>query len=141
MTRRQGECRILADNLIEAQTTNLEWGAMAHRFDVCVRGTGIVGRSLALALSSQGLSVALQGATTAPFREDVRAYALNAESVALLDGLKVWSTLPADARTAVYDMRIEGDAAAVLRFSAWQQAVRELAWIVDALCSAVRMVE
>jgi len=45
----------------------------------------------------------------------------------------VWSSLPADARTAVHDMRIEGDAGArhVLRFSAWEQVVRELAWIVD----------
>ncbi len=78
-------------------------------------------------------------------REDVRAYALNAASVALLDSLKVWEELPADARTAVFDMRVEGDAAAaVLRFSAWQQQVRELAWIVDAaaleaeLAAAVR---
>jgi 2-polyprenyl-6-methoxyphenol hydroxylase-like FAD-dependent oxidoreductase len=111
-------------------------------FDVCVRGVGIVGRTLALALSRQGLAVALQApanATTlqAPLfnaaREDVRAYALNAASVALLDSLKVWNELPADARTAVFDMRVEGDAAAaVLRFSAWQQQVRELAWIVDA---------
>jgi 2-polyprenyl-6-methoxyphenol hydroxylase-like FAD-dependent oxidoreductase len=102
-------------------------------FDVCVRGSGIVGRSLALALSRQGLAVALQSQAAAAAREDVRAYALNAASVALLEELKVWSALPADARTAVYDMHVEGDAAAaVLRFSAWQQQVRELAWIVDA---------
>ena len=120
-------------------------------FDVCVRGGGIVGRALALALSRQGLAVALQAtlrtatlqaplATTtlqAPARvavnEDVRAYALNAASVALLESLKVWHELPVDARTAVFDMRVQGDAAAsVLRFSAWQQQVRELAWIVDA---------
>jgi len=102
-------------------------------FDVCVRGSGIVGRSLALALSRQGLAVALQSQAAASAREDVRAYALNAASVALLEELKVWSALPSDARTAVYDMHVEGDAAtAVLRFSAWQQQVRELAWIVDA---------
>ena len=114
-------------------------------FDVCVRGAGIVGRTLALALSRQGLCVALQAPPQAAPRQDVRAYALNAASVALLDSLKVWSALPADARTAVFDMRVEGDAAtSVLRFSAWQQQVRELAWIVDAaaleaeLASAVR---
>jgi 2-polyprenyl-6-methoxyphenol hydroxylase-like FAD-dependent oxidoreductase len=102
-------------------------------FDVCVRGPGIVGRTLALALSRQGLAVALQAPPHDAAREDVRAYALNAASVALLDSLKVWEALPADARTAVFDMRVEGDAAAaVLRFSAWQQQVRELAWIVDA---------
>jgi 2-polyprenyl-6-methoxyphenol hydroxylase-like FAD-dependent oxidoreductase len=114
-------------------------------FDVCVRGSGIVGRTLALALSRQGLAVALHAPPHDAAREDVRAYALNAASVALLDSLKVWNALPVDARTAVFDMRVEGDAAAsVLRFSAWQQQVRELAWIVDAaaleaeLASAVR---
>ncbi len=105
----------------------------AKVFDVCVRGDGIVGRALALALSRQGLAVALQAPPLNAARGDVRAYALNAASVALLDSLKVWSELPADARTAVFDMCVEGDAAAaVLRFSAWQQQVRELAWIVDA---------
>lgn len=107
---------------------------MKH-FDVHVRGAGIVGSALALALSRQGLSVALSGATSATQRtQDVRAYALNAASVAELDALKVWSALPADAHTPVYDMRVEGDAggAGALCFSAWQQQVRELAWIVDA---------
>lgn len=114
--------------------------------DVCIRGAGIVGRALALSLSRQGLSVALAApAEHAVGREDVRAYALNSASVALLQSLKVWEALPADARTAVFDMRVQGDAgAALLRFSAWQQQVRELAWIVDAaaleaeLAAAVR---
>jgi 2-polyprenyl-6-methoxyphenol hydroxylase-like FAD-dependent oxidoreductase len=105
--------------------------------DVCVRGAGIVGSAMALALSRQGLDVALQSAPPradgAP-TQDVRAYALNAAAVALLEALKVWQAFPADARCAVYDMRIEGDdaSARALRFSAWQQQVRELAWIVDA---------
>jgi 2-polyprenyl-6-methoxyphenol hydroxylase-like FAD-dependent oxidoreductase len=103
-------------------------------FDVCIRGSGIVGRTLALALSRHGLTVALPAPSPVPGgQEDVRAYALNAASVALLSSLKVWEALPADARCAVFDMRVHGDAAAAqLRFSAWQQRVRELAWIVDA---------
>lgn len=103
-------------------------------FDVLVRGSGIVGASLALALSRLGLSVALRGDGSAGRAgPDVRAYALNAGSVALLDSLKVWDALPAEARTAVHDMRIEGDAAgSELEFSAWEQRVGELAWIVDA---------
>jgi len=104
--------------------------------DVCVRGTGAVGSCLALALSRQGLSVALQDThprAAAPAREDVRAYALNATSVELLRELKVWDALPADARCPVYDMHIEGDAAGgALDFSAWSQGVEALAWIVDA---------
>jgi ubiquinone biosynthesis UbiH/UbiF/VisC/COQ6 family hydroxylase len=63
----------------------------------------------------------------------VRAYALNAGSVGLLRELKVWDALPADARCAVHDMHVEGDAAGgVLEFSAWSQGVEALAWIVDA---------
>ena len=107
------------------------------RFDVVVRGAGAVGSCLALALSRQGLAVALQGvaarAEATAQREDVRAYALNAGSVQLLRELKVWDALPADARSAVYDMHIEGDAAgSALDFSAWSHGVEALAWIVDA---------
>jgi len=118
--------------------------------DVSIRGEGPVGRALALALARQGLRVALVGpgpaaGAVAPAGPDVRTYALNAASVALLRGLKVWDALPADARCAVHEMRIHGDApGAVLYFSAWEQAVAELAWIVDAaeldaaLATAVR---
>lgn len=103
------------------------------RFDVCVRGSGIVGQSLALSLASQGLQVALVLETKPAAGEDVRAYALNAASVELLRALKVWDALPAHAATAVYDMHVEGDApSGVLEFSAWRQRVGELAWITDA---------
>lgn len=100
--------------------------------DVLVRGAGVVGLATALALSRQGLRVALLGRAP-PAKADVRAYALNATSVRLLTTLKVWEAIPPDARTAVHDMRIEGDAGgSVLDFSAWTQGLSELAWIVDA---------
>jgi 2-polyprenyl-6-methoxyphenol hydroxylase-like FAD-dependent oxidoreductase len=129
------------------------------RFDVCVQGEGPVGRALALALARQGLSVASvarasglrdpgqhgnQQGTPSGARgsaapdaagpsSDIRTYALNAGSVSLLQTLKVWDAIPQDARTAVLDMRIEGDApGAALGFSAYEQAVEALAWIVDA---------
>jgi ubiquinone biosynthesis UbiH/UbiF/VisC/COQ6 family hydroxylase len=104
------------------------------RFDVCVRGGGIVGRSLALALSRQGLPVALQEAPARTARgPDVRTYALNAASVELLQSLRVWSGLPAGSATPVYDMHVSGDApGAAIDFSAYTQRVGELAWIVDA---------
>jgi 2-polyprenyl-6-methoxyphenol hydroxylase-like FAD-dependent oxidoreductase len=104
-------------------------------FDVRILGSGIVSRALALTLARQGLRVALQArpprpATAAP---DVRAYALNPASVALLAGLRAWDTLPPDARTAVQDMQVAGDApGARLDFSAWTQSLPALAWIVDA---------
>ena len=103
-------------------------------FDVQVHGAGIVGRSLALALARAGLSVALRPeAARPPGSDDVRAYALNAASVELLRGFKVWDALPAHAATAVLDMHVQGDAhAAAIDFSAWQQHVSALAWITDA---------
>ncbi len=112
--------------------------------DVCIRGAGPVGMALALALSRQGLTVGVV-APAAAFAEpaaaardgDVRTYALNAASRRLLEQLKVWQALPADAVTAVDDMAVFGDAAARrhsarLDFSAWQQGAEALAWIVDA---------
>lgn len=105
--------------------------------DVLVRGRGAVGSSLALSLAAQGLSVGMTGSPEAPRAHDVRTYALNAASVALLAELKVWSSLPADAASPVYDMIVSGDAgegqsAGRLSFSAWRQGARELAVIVDA---------
>ena len=44
----------------------------------------------ALALSAQGLSVALLGREQAPRGPDVRTYALNAAAVTLLRELRVW---------------------------------------------------
>ena len=104
------------------------------RFDVQVLGAGIVGQSLALALARGGLTVALRPEPVrAAGGDDVRAYALNAASVALLRSLKVWDTLPAHAATPVLDMHVQGDAPpASLDFSAWQQCVSALAWITDA---------
>jgi ubiquinone biosynthesis UbiH/UbiF/VisC/COQ6 family hydroxylase len=118
-------------------------------YDVQVRGTGLVGHALALSLARIGLRVALVAETgSAPSRArgpDVRAYALNAGSVGLLRGLRVWDALPPHAATAVHEMRVQGDVAgAALEFSSWEQRVGELAWIVDAavlereLASAVR---
>jgi 2-polyprenyl-6-methoxyphenol hydroxylase-like FAD-dependent oxidoreductase len=114
-------------------------------FDVSIQGSGPVGLCLALALSRQGLSVAWRGAkrpsapaeaaSTTPTRAgaDVRTYALSGGSVDLLQQLKVWPAIPEDAKTAVADMRIFGDASgAMLQFSAAEQQRAALAWIVDA---------
>lgn len=103
-------------------------------FDVRILGSGIVSRSLALALARQGLRVALQARPAAAHTgPDVRAYALNPASMSLLADLRAWDTLPPDARTAVHDMRVAGDSpGALLEFSAFAQSVPALAWIVDA---------
>ncbi len=107
------------------------------RYDVEVRGAGIVGKALALSLARLGLSVALRASDTSANgngarRDDVRAYALNAASLALLQRLKVWDGLAESAATPVYDMAVRGDAGACLEFSAWEQRVGALATITDA---------
>jgi ubiquinone biosynthesis UbiH/UbiF/VisC/COQ6 family hydroxylase len=99
---------------------------------VCVRGSGAVALSAALALGRRGLDVRLQAELRTP-RVDVRTYALSATAIALLQQLKVWDALPADARTPVLDMQIEGDQpGSRLHFSAWSGALDALTWIVDA---------
>jgi 2-polyprenyl-6-methoxyphenol hydroxylase-like FAD-dependent oxidoreductase len=105
-------------------------------YDVQVRGAGIVGRSLALALARAGFSVALRGATArAEADPDVRTYALSATSVQLLRDLKIWDTMPDRAATRVVDMQVQGDLPpGGIEFSAWQQHVDALAWITDAAC-------
>lgn len=107
-------------------------------FDVCVSGSGAVAMSLALALSAEGWRVAwarapLPGAPAGgkPPQADVRTYALNARSIKLLERLRVWPALKAHA-AAVLEMDVRGDEGGQLSFSAWQQCVSELAWIVDA---------
>jgi 2-polyprenyl-6-methoxyphenol hydroxylase-like FAD-dependent oxidoreductase len=112
---------------------------MSTPLDARILGTGIVSRCMALALAHQGLQVGLQARRPAaaallagPENPDVRAYALNPASVALLTRLRAWDALPPDARTTVLDMHIQGDAQGTLQFSAWEQAVEALAWIVDA---------
>ncbi len=115
--------------------------------DVEVRGAGIVGSSLALALARIGLAVRLRSdpSTNVQAAPDVRAFALNAASLGLLQQLKVWDNLPPGCRTPVREMVVQGDAAgSMLEFTAWQQRLSELAWIVDApalesaLASALR---
>ena len=112
---------------------------MTQAFDVCIRGAGIVGRTLALLLARERLKVALveQPANAATIPEsaapanaeakrpadlspsghgDVRAYALNAASQALLTSLDAWP----DERdcTAVTGMRVFGDGGGAVSFDA-----------------------
>lgn len=102
---------------------------MAQPYDVCIRGSGIVGRTLALLLARDRLRVALvqspqppQGATA-----DVRAYALNAASRQLLESVRCWPE--EDTATPVQAMQVKGDQDGAVRFDA--PPASALAWIVD----------
>ncbi|KQW59721.1 FAD-dependent monooxygenase [Variovorax sp. Root411] len=105
---------------------------MALPPEVCIRGAGIVGRTLALLLARERVRVALVVPPATPGKEDIRdirAYALNTASRTLLESLRAWPD-PAHA-TAVREMLVHGDEGGRVQFSAARQKVDALAWIVD----------
>lgn len=105
---------------------------MAQPLDVCIRGSGIVGRTLALLLARERLRVGLvappapEGVTP---KTDVRAYAINHSSKVLLESLRCWPAPPAV--TPVRHMQVRGDQGGKVNFDAAEQVVPALTWIVD----------
>ena len=102
-----------------------------------MRGAGVVGQTLALLLARERLRVALVAAprpsAAAP---DVRAYALNATARTLLQSLRAWPEAREASETApgvtpVTRMEVHGDDGGDLNFSAPDQGVEALGWIVD----------
>ena len=115
---------------------------MPKIFDVCIRGDGVVGRTLALLLARERLRVALVSqppdipdapntpdAPDSPLVADVRAYALNSASRKLLESLRVWPD--ASFATPVTRMEVRGDDGGHINFTADSIAQEALAWIVD----------
>lgn len=101
--------------------------------DVLVLGGGIAGRTLALLLAQHGFDVVIaeqeNKSLDAGEVKDPRAYALNANAVDLFKKLRVWSHKSA---CPVYDMQVCDGERAKLVFSAWQQEVDVLTYIVPA---------
>jgi 2-polyprenyl-6-methoxyphenol hydroxylase-like FAD-dependent oxidoreductase len=116
-------------------------GRMAQTFDICIRGAGVVGRTLALLLARERLRVALVAGTgpASAATADVRAYALNAASRQLLEGLRSWPD--ATHATAVASMQVQGDQGGAVSFDAQAQGVDALAWIVDVPALETRLAE
>ena len=113
---------------------------MAHTFDICIRGAGIVGRTLALLLARERLRVALVAPPAIqPPATDVRAYALNTASRTLLESLRSWPD-PEHA-TAVTRMQVQGDQGSTVHFDAATQGADALAWIVDVPALEQRLAE
>lgn len=102
---------------------------MALPPDICIRGAGIVGRTLALLLARERLNVALVDFPASTSNPDVRAYSLNGAAKALLQELRCWPEAPAV--TPVHQMQVWGDDGGQLHFGAREQGVAELNWMVD----------
>jgi 2-polyprenyl-6-methoxyphenol hydroxylase-like FAD-dependent oxidoreductase len=114
---------------------------MALALDVCIRGAGIVGRTLALLLARERLRVGLvrQSAPPGGATSDVRAYALNPASKELLEMLRAWPD--SQHATPVTAMEVHGDEGGEVRFSAQAQGMPALAWIVDVQALQERLAE
>ncbi len=114
--------------------------AMPQTFDICIRGAGVVGRTLALLLARERLRVALVAAPLpAGALADVRAYALNSASRTVLESLRSW---PDDVHaTPVQRMQVWGDQGGEVSFDAHSQGVGSLAWIVDVPALEARLSE
>jgi 2-polyprenyl-6-methoxyphenol hydroxylase-like FAD-dependent oxidoreductase len=114
---------------------------MAPTFDICIRGSGIVGKTLALLLARERLKVALLSAPGGPTAAtaDVRAYALNAASRRLLESLRSWPD--AEHATAVQSMHVHGDQGGAVHFDAASHAAEAMAWIVDVPALEARLGE
>jgi ubiquinone biosynthesis UbiH/UbiF/VisC/COQ6 family hydroxylase len=102
---------------------------MSTHYDICIQGSGIVARTLALLLAKERFRVALVGSAKPESAGDVRAYALNAASKNLLESLRVWPD--AAHATPVLGMRVHGDTTGRVNFNAAEHGSEALAWIVD----------
>jgi 2-polyprenyl-6-methoxyphenol hydroxylase-like FAD-dependent oxidoreductase len=118
---------------------------MTQPLDICIRGDGIVGRTLALLLARDRLRAGLVSQAGAAAKSpasgsgDVRAYALNATSKALLESLRCWPE--AQHATEVLHMQVKGDAGGEVNFSAKELEVPGLTWIVDVPVLEAQLIE
>ncbi len=111
---------------------------MKFTCDICVIGGGAVGKASALALAQAGHQVVLLSPdapeSASPDHWDLRVYALNHASQALLSTLKVWHAMDASRIALVDAMAIHGDDVALggqVGFDAYGARTAELAWIVE----------
>ncbi|MGZ5817376.1 MAG: FAD-dependent monooxygenase [Burkholderiaceae bacterium] len=110
--------------------------------DICIVGSGAIGKVAALGFAQAGFGVTLLGSpeTATPTSKaaveewDVRVFALNHIAHDLLASVKVWDALDMSRVAPVDAMVVKGDGAqnaGNLAFDAYGARVSELAWIVE----------
>jgi ubiquinone biosynthesis UbiH/UbiF/VisC/COQ6 family hydroxylase len=108
-------------------------------FDIVIVGGGLVGASLAAALKSSGLKLALVEGQSLPtaseeIKEDVwdsRIYAVTPGNAEFLQQCGAWQKMDMSRVQQVEEMRIFGDSGAELDFSAYQVGAAELTFILE----------
>ena len=110
---------------------------MTLLFDVVIVGGGLVGASLAAALRTAEVTVALvepQPPRPVPTDDawDVRVYAISPGAAGFLESCGVWAHLPAERIARIETMDVFGDdVTARLQFSAYDAGLRELAFTLE----------
>lgn len=107
---------------------------MSRDFDVVVVGGGLAGAGLAVGLRTTGLKVAVVEANlpSGGVWRDSRVYAITPANQKFLSELSVWQHLGENSVTAVFGMKVYGDAGGSISFSADEAGLAQLAWIVEA---------
>ncbi|MEW6562378.1 MAG: UbiH/UbiF family hydroxylase [Pseudomonadota bacterium] len=103
-------------------------------YDVLIIGGGLVGASLAAALKSSGLNLALVESQSAQLDLsgwDSRIYAITPGNAAFLRECGAWQRMDSRRVQRVERMRVFGDRGAELDFSAYQAGAPELTFILE----------
>jgi ubiquinone biosynthesis UbiH/UbiF/VisC/COQ6 family hydroxylase len=103
------------------------------QFDVVIVGGGLAGASLAAALRTSRLKLAVvEHRAPQPLPGwDPRVYAVSPANAAFLERIGAWAHLDMSRVCPVYEMAVRGDGNGRLDFSAYDCGLGELAWILE----------